>query len=724
MKRLLTSIATLATGALLLAAPAGIAFADTAVYNAIPSTLPPNVASVGFQANQTAQFGDYVHLAGTARILHTVTVTMSDWALYSTYASDTRYSGNQSSWTHPITINIYSNHLGANGVPDTLLATKTENVTIPWRPAEDPTNCPTKDSPGYAYKWQSTPGAPDTNCNNGFAFNVAFDLSSLNVTLPSDIIIGVAYNTNTWGASPIGVGGPYESLNVGVNTSQAVSVGTDDSADKVFWNTQTAADYTDGGAAGVGIFRQDTGWTPNGTVNLKITANTPAPAVTTDPATGISTSDATLNGTDGPLAASQESFWVSTTSPIDTSSANIPAGVYSTPVLPGVAAGASFSDPLSLVTTSGITTGGVPANMPAITPNTTYYYVAWANIGGTWHPGGQLSVTTSSAANMTVTIDKFIDGRMATAASANNSAFPMSATWNATNIGAGSGAYALSSTGFNSANPYEAVTAQMTPGASYSTNEVTTGSVVGASCAAGHPYALVGYSTGTSKAAAASSTPSATVPSFTNITQNEYVIVWNKDCLAAPTLLTPPNGTSTTTAGLTGASWSAVSDPAGGITYVFQSSNASAQNPDGSFASPAYTSGHLSATNIPTPGTPAGSYWWHVQATDADGNVSPWSSVWTFTVNNTPPSPLPPLSCTLTADKTTITRGQAVTLTWTSSNATTRSLTLDRGSILVPAAGSIVVHPAGTRPYLLSLTEIIPHVGGTFKQCSVMVTVN
>ena len=30
----------------------------------------------------------------------------------------------------------------------------------------------------------------------------------------------------------------------------------------MYWNTLTAANYTDGGAGGVGIFRLDTGWTP------------------------------------------------------------------------------------------------------------------------------------------------------------------------------------------------------------------------------------------------------------------------------------------------------------------------------------------------------------------------------------------------------------------------------------------------------------------------------
>lgn len=255
---------------------AGPAFAET-VYNAVPDPLPPNAPSQPFQAQQTFEFGDYVHLGGTARNLTTVTVAMSDWALYSDYSSDDRYMGNSVTWTHPITINVYSNHLGLNGVPDTLLATDTQSIIIPWRPAEDPTNCPTKDSPGYAYKWQSAPGPADTNCYNGFAFNAVFDLSSLNVTLPNDIIVGIAFNTQTWGITPIGLPGPYNSLNVLVPPNQPVTVGSDDSSDKVFWNTITARWYADGGAAGVGIFRQDTNWTPYGTVAMQIQANSPTP---------------------------------------------------------------------------------------------------------------------------------------------------------------------------------------------------------------------------------------------------------------------------------------------------------------------------------------------------------------------------------------------------------------------------------------------------------------
>jgi len=236
----------------------------TTVYNAVTSPLPPNVASVGFEATSTSEFGDYVHLAGTDRVLDKVTVTMSDWALYSDYASNPSYVGNLATWSHPITVKVYSNHLGSNGAPDTLLATKTENVTIPWRPAADPT-C----AGGTAWR------AGDSNCYNGIAFNAVFDLSSPSVTLPNDVIVGIAYNTADYGLAPIHAAGPYNSLNVGVPTGGTATVGSDDNVDNVFQNTSYAGFYADGGTAGVGIFRQDTNWTPNGTVALKITA-TPA----------------------------------------------------------------------------------------------------------------------------------------------------------------------------------------------------------------------------------------------------------------------------------------------------------------------------------------------------------------------------------------------------------------------------------------------------------------
>ena len=236
---------------------------STVVYDALPSVSPPtNYPSQPFQAQQTAEFGDYIHLGGTSRVLDSVTVTMSDWALYSDYASDSRYMADSSHWTHPITLNVYSNHLDANGVPDDLLASTTQDIEIPWRP--EPDGC---DATG----WTDTMG----NCNHGLAFNATFDLSATHTVLPNDIIVSVAFNTQTWGYNPIGVAGPYNSLNVAVPANQATTVGSDNNTDAVFWNTETASNYTDGGAGGVGTFREDTNWTPYGTVALQVTASEP-----------------------------------------------------------------------------------------------------------------------------------------------------------------------------------------------------------------------------------------------------------------------------------------------------------------------------------------------------------------------------------------------------------------------------------------------------------------
>jgi hypothetical protein len=238
--------------------PVRAATSSAVVYDAISNPLPPNMPSVGFQATRTSEFGDHIHLAGTNRGLKTITITMSDWALYSDYSSDARYMGNSATWSHPITINVYNNHLGANGAPDTLLATLTQMSTIPWRPVADPTCLG-----GTAWK------ASNGTCYNGFAFNITFDMSSLNITLPNDIIVGVAYNTQNYGVAPIGVTGPYNSLNVGVEGS--ATVGTDDNIDRIFWNTSTPGNYADSGTAGAGVFREDTGWTPY-TVPIQITA--------------------------------------------------------------------------------------------------------------------------------------------------------------------------------------------------------------------------------------------------------------------------------------------------------------------------------------------------------------------------------------------------------------------------------------------------------------------
>jgi len=200
------------------------------IYDSIPAPLPPNVPSLGYQAQQTSEFGDLIQFAGTGRALTQVTLVMSAWALASTYGSLTP------TWNHPITLNLYNvDNSGANPAPGALIATQTQTFAIPWRPEADPT-CPG----GTA--WRASNG----NCYNGYAFQITFDFTG--TTVPNQIIYGVAYNTNTWGYAPIGQPGPYESLNFGLATV-APTTGTNPLPDTA---------YVAFGA--MPVFAQQTGW--------------------------------------------------------------------------------------------------------------------------------------------------------------------------------------------------------------------------------------------------------------------------------------------------------------------------------------------------------------------------------------------------------------------------------------------------------------------------------
>lgn len=227
--------------------------AGTLMYNDIPGMLPGNVPSLGYQATQSAEFGELIQFEpGTSRNLWAVTAVMSDWALASTYLST------DSGWSHPITLNLYSvDNTTGTPQPGSLIQSVTQTFSIPWRPEA---------SLGCGTAWR----AANNNCYNGLAFEVSFNLN--NITVPDQLIYGIAFNTNTWGYSPIGKGGPYESLNFGLNTV-GPTAGSNPLSDTAYWNTQTATNYADKGA--VGTFRQDTGWTSySGAVEF---ASAPAP---------------------------------------------------------------------------------------------------------------------------------------------------------------------------------------------------------------------------------------------------------------------------------------------------------------------------------------------------------------------------------------------------------------------------------------------------------------
>ena len=113
-----------------------------------------------------------------------------------------------------------------------------------------------------------------------------------------------------------------------------------------------------------------------------------ATAPTTNPATSITASDATLNGTNGDTDSTMSAFWVATSTYSVAADPNpaFPSNMYSTGDRGPVASSTAFSAQLSSIT--------YPAPL-AVTPNTTYYFNAWTYDGTTWNPGAVLNFTTA-----------------------------------------------------------------------------------------------------------------------------------------------------------------------------------------------------------------------------------------------------------------------------------------------------------------------------------------
>jgi hypothetical protein len=240
---------------LLVTLGASQAFAQGVIYDSIPTPLPGNVVSLGYEATSTAQFGDRVRFAGADRHVTTVVQTMSSWACESgTWNGGNCVTTPGATFSHPITLNIYQ--VGAGNQPGALITSVTQTFAIPYRPSADPVNC-------TGGRWFN-----GTSCFNGLANNITFNLSALNLVLPDEVIYSIAYNTTHYGAAPIGTsacsvtpqGCGYDSLNVGLDGN--TTVGTNPAPDDAYLSSTHGPFYCDGGAGGTGTFRLDAGcWT-------------------------------------------------------------------------------------------------------------------------------------------------------------------------------------------------------------------------------------------------------------------------------------------------------------------------------------------------------------------------------------------------------------------------------------------------------------------------------
>lgn len=239
-------VLTLVLGVSLAALPS---MADV-VYSSMPSPIPGNVVSQCYECAEVAEIGQGVQLAGDQpATLGSATVLMSDWAL----KSDWQTYGTATGYDVPLTLNLYQ--VGANNTVGSLITSETIDAFIQYRP-EASAACDAT-HPG---DWQ----AADGNCYAGLAQTVTFNLN--NVAVPGQFIWGLALNTTNWGYTPTGVQGPYDSLNVGLNSNPdgvnpyTPAVGSDLVPGSIYWNTLYGP-YTDG-PGDTGVFTLNSNWAP------------------------------------------------------------------------------------------------------------------------------------------------------------------------------------------------------------------------------------------------------------------------------------------------------------------------------------------------------------------------------------------------------------------------------------------------------------------------------
>ena len=216
MKRLV--IAALAVTAVFVVAGSALAAGtkSSLVFDSsAPSGAPTNQVSYGPAAYGFSSIGDRINLAGTARSLSNVTVTLSSWACQqgSWYGMD---CVTQPGATFPqqMTLNVYD--------PSDLnhpIATSTQTLNVPYRPSAS-SKCTGAD----AGKWWT----PAKECKNGLADDVTFNFSGQK--LPATVVYAISYPMSSDASN---------SLNVAV-TGGSPSVG--ESTDSLLWIDGAAND--------------------------------------------------------------------------------------------------------------------------------------------------------------------------------------------------------------------------------------------------------------------------------------------------------------------------------------------------------------------------------------------------------------------------------------------------------------------------------------------------
>ncbi len=229
-------VAGLLTAVAVLGLTAASASAASIPHSVLYTSTDPgvgNIPSVGVEAYGFNQIGDEVLLRRVAKI-KSVAVQLSSWACQSGgWNTGDCVTTPGATFKTPITLNLYKasstdSSMGET-TPGALIATVTRTFTIPYRPSAS-SHC----TGAQAGEWFKN----GQGCFNGLAHTIGFTLTGLKTKLPTDVVWGVSYNSDTSGPEPIGTPSPTDSLNVGL--APVVRAGHERFPGGIFWDTRFA----------------------------------------------------------------------------------------------------------------------------------------------------------------------------------------------------------------------------------------------------------------------------------------------------------------------------------------------------------------------------------------------------------------------------------------------------------------------------------------------------
>lgn len=245
------------------------AVASVAVYDNIPSTLPPDYASVNFPSYGYTGFGTEVNLANgsgggalASATLSSASVVVSNWAGYNdsswwTANSTTASTSDPTDWSTsnwakanptqwnstgyyaPITMNFYNTN---SSIAGSLIGSITQSVLVDWRPAATSAGTYT---PEYEVNNSWYAGSAQV-----VSLNLAAGLTSAGITVPGTFIYTVSIPYPGVGSLNAA---PYDILNLSVNYPGGPS--SNPSVGSYYNPDETQATGTGGGP------QTQTGWT-------------------------------------------------------------------------------------------------------------------------------------------------------------------------------------------------------------------------------------------------------------------------------------------------------------------------------------------------------------------------------------------------------------------------------------------------------------------------------